>query len=194
MTKQVMDPSLLEMPLYFLPPELQEMVVSLLPLAPRAGDSHVLQTNLNLNLAQALWEAFPDWRACLSTSLLYSNVSTIQLLNALHGLGWHGLAFQLLSSGVLTAFPIMMLLPIIIKWSKRCLIPTRRHMSRTLAPWHHLAEARALSRCCFSQFDHTEKNMISEYVKSPLEICIIISNFRTFHSGGGSQGLDRLGG
>ena len=36
--------------------------------------------------------------------------------------------------------------------------------------------------------------MISEYVKSPLEICIIISNFRTFHSGGGSQGLDRLGG
>jgi len=80
-----MDPSLLEMPLYFLPPELQETVVSLLPLASRA----------------ALWEAFPDWRACLSTSLLYSNVSTIQLLNALHGLGWHGLAYHLLSSGVL---------------------------------------------------------------------------------------------
>ena len=48
MTRQVMDPSLLEMPLYFLPPELQEMVVSLLPLASRAGNFQFLQTNLNL--------------------------------------------------------------------------------------------------------------------------------------------------
>ena len=109
------------------------------------------------NVAQALWEAFPDWRACLSTSLLYSNVSTIQLLNALHGLGWHGLAFQLLSSGVLTAFPIMMLIPIIIKRSKRWLIPTRRHMSRTLAPWHHLAEERAHCRFLFSIWSHWKK-------------------------------------
>ena len=50
---------------------------------------------------QALWEAFPHWRPCLSTPLLYSHVSTITLLNALHGSGLKGLAFQLLSSGVL---------------------------------------------------------------------------------------------
>ena len=49
----------------------------------------------------ALWEAFPHWRPCLSTPLLYSHVSTISLLNALHGSGLNGLAFQLLSSGVL---------------------------------------------------------------------------------------------
>ena len=35
------------------------------------------------------------------TSLLYSHVSTITLLNALHGSGLAGLAFQLLSSGLL---------------------------------------------------------------------------------------------
>lgn len=58
------------------------------------------QTSL-LPLLQALWEAFPHWRPCLSTALLYSHVSTITLLNALHDSGLTGLAFQLLSSGLL---------------------------------------------------------------------------------------------
>ena len=90
------------MALHLLPPELQEMVVSLLPLSSRAGDSHVgIPPQTFLFSPPALWEAFPHWRPCLSTPLLYSHVSTISLLNALHGSGLNGLAFQLLSSGVL---------------------------------------------------------------------------------------------
>ena len=95
------------MALHLLPPELQEMVVSLLPLASRAGDSHVrkvffiiIDSNFPFP-SPALWEAFPHWRPCLSTPLLYSHISTITLLNALHGSGLTGLAFHLLSSGVL---------------------------------------------------------------------------------------------
>ena len=94
------------MALHLLPPELQEMVVSLLPLASRAGDSHVRKSFFIIGSnfpfsSPALWEAFPHWRPCLSPPLLYSPVSTITLLNALHGLGLNGLAFHLLSSGVL---------------------------------------------------------------------------------------------
>ena len=56
------------MPLYFLPPELQEMVVSLLPLASRAGDFHVLQTNPNLQRCSSSLGGVP-WLARLSLHL-----------------------------------------------------------------------------------------------------------------------------